>query len=106
MLKPIPILNLGDIRGTIYDFEKSGDILPKHVHDETNIHITIVAKGKVRAYSHDWSMEADAGKILDFRIGEPHEIMALEDDTRIVNVLKTMGGTPNDIQYLEQTNEQ
>ena len=103
MLLPKP-LGVGDLRGTIYDFEKSGDILPKHVHDETNIHITIVTNGKVRAYSHDWSMEADAGKILDFRVGEPHEIMALEDNTRIVNIVKTMGGTPNDIQYLGDTN--
>jgi len=101
MLKTIPLHNIGDIRGTIYDFEKSGDILPKHVHDATNIHITIVAKGKIKAYSHDWKIEADAGKILDFRIGEPHEIMALEDNTRIINIVKTMGGVPNEIQYLE-----
>jgi quercetin dioxygenase-like cupin family protein len=92
--------NLGDIRGTIYDFEKSGDILGKHVHDETNVHITIVAKGKIKAYSHDWEIEAEAGRILDFRPHEPHEIMALEDNTRIVNIVKKFGN-PNNIQYLD-----
>lgn len=100
MLLPKPLIGLGDIHGTIYDFEKSGDILPKHNHDETNIHITIVARGKIKAYSHDWEMEAEAGKVLDFRPNEPHEIMALEDNTRIVNIVKNMG-TPNPIQYME-----
>jgi len=95
-----PLIGLGDIRGAIYDFEKSGDILAKHNHDETNVHITIVAKGKIKAYSHDWEMEAECGKVLDFRPNEPHEIMALEDNTRIVNIVKNMG-TPNPIQYLD-----
>ena len=53
---------------------------------------TIVARGRIKAYSHDWDREANAGQILDFRAGEPHEIMALEDGTRIVNIVKKMGG--------------
>ena len=96
MLLAKQLENLGDIKGSIYDFEFAGDILPKHIHDETNVHITIVCKGKVKAYSHDWEKEAIAGQIIDFRIGEPHEIMALEDNTRIVNILKKHGGTSND----------
>jgi quercetin dioxygenase-like cupin family protein len=96
MLSTKPLKDLGDIRGTIYDFEKSGDILPKHNHDESNVHITIVARGKIKAYSHDWEQEAIAGQILDFRPHEPHEIMALEDNTRIFNIVKKFGGTPND----------
>lgn len=96
LAEPIPLENLGDIRGAIYDFGKSGDILPKHVHGENDVHITIVARGKVKAYSHDWEKEAIAGQVLDFRVGEPHEIMALEDGTRIFNILKKAGGTPND----------
>jgi quercetin dioxygenase-like cupin family protein len=88
--------NLGDIQGIIYDFEKKGDVLPKHNHTEDNIHITIVARGKIKAYSHDWEKIAIAGQIMDFRIGEPHELMALEDNTRIINIIKKYGGTPND----------
>lgn len=78
----------GDIRGTIYDFEKVGDILPKHNHTEDDVHITIVARGKVKAASHDWSIEVESGKIIDFRPYEPHEITALEDNTRIINLVK------------------
>ena len=80
----------------MYDFEKVGDIVEKHTHDENSVHITIVARGKIKAYSHDWEKEATAGQVVDFRVGEPHEIMALEDGTRIFNILKKAGGTPND----------
>lgn len=89
---------LGDIRGTMYDFEKVGDILPKHVHTENDVHITIVARGKLKAYSHDWEQMAIAGQIIDFRIGEPHELMAMEDNTRIFNIVKKYGGISNDQQ--------
>lgn len=89
-------LDLGDIKGIIYDFENVGDILPKHNHTEDNVHITIVARGKVKVYSHDWEIEATPGQILDFRPNEPHEIMALENNTRIFNIIKKYGGMPND----------
>ena len=94
-------LSVGDIRGMIFDFENAGDVLSKHVHDENNVHITIVAKGRIKAYSHDWEQEGIAGQILDFRPNEPHEIMALEDDTRIINIVKKFGGLSND--YLQVT---
>jgi quercetin dioxygenase-like cupin family protein len=80
--------SLGDLKGVIFDFEKSGDVLPKHVHTEVDNHITIVAKGSIKAYSHDWEVEAKAGQILDFKAGEPHEIIALEDSTCIINIVK------------------
>ena len=96
MLLGSPLENLGDIKGSLYDFEKAGDLLPKHIHDENNVHITIVARGKIKAYSHDWSIEAVAGQLLDFRPNEPHEIMALEDNTRIFNITKKFGGISND----------
>jgi len=96
MLLVNPLQNLGDIRGAIYDFEKAGDILPKHVHTENDVHVTIVARGRLKAYSHDWSIEATAGQLVDFRPGEPHELMALEDNTRIFNILKKHGGVVND----------
>ena len=90
MLLAKPLEGLGDLSGTLYDFEFAGDVLPSHVHDETNVHITIVARGRLKAYSHDWSIEAGPGQLLDFRPGEPHELMALEDGTRIFNILKAM----------------
>jgi quercetin dioxygenase-like cupin family protein len=96
LAKATPLQGLGDIRGTMYDFETVGAVVPKHIHGEEDVHITIVARGKIKAYSHDWEKEATAGQVLDFRVGEPHEIMALEDGTRIFNILKKAGGTPND----------
>jgi quercetin dioxygenase-like cupin family protein len=87
---------LGDIRGSIYDFDKAGDVLIKHNHTEDTVHITIVARGKLKTYSHDWEMEAVAGQLLDFRPGEPHELMALEDNTRIFNIVKKFGGSNDD----------
>ncbi len=91
-------LLFGDLKGIMGDFEKSGDVLHKHVHDENSVHITIVARGKIKAYSHDWSQEAVAGQVLDFRPNEPHEIMALEDNTRIFNIVKKFGGVSDDTQ--------
>ena len=96
MLLVKPLENLGDIKGTIYDFETAGDILPKHNHTDESAHITIVARGKIKAYSHDWEKEAVAGQIMDFRANEPHEFMALEDNTRIVNIIKKHNGVNDD----------
>jgi quercetin dioxygenase-like cupin family protein len=98
LLKP---LKAGDINGSIYDFEKVGDVLTKHNHNANSVHITIVARGKIKAYSHDWSLEATAGQILDFRPNEPHEFVALEDNTRIVNIIKKFGGYSDDTQLAE-----
>ena len=95
-------LQVGDLNGSIYDFELAGDILPKHIHDETNVHITIVCKGKIKAYSHDWEKEAVAGQVMDFCAGEPHEIMALEDNTRIINIIKKFGGISNDYNVVKE----
>jgi quercetin dioxygenase-like cupin family protein len=81
---------LGDLNIVICDFEKVGDLLPKHNHTDTDIHVTIVTRGKIKAYSHDWEQVASAGQMLDFRSNEPHELMALEDNTRIFNILKNM----------------
>jgi len=96
MLSSKPLENLGDLRGVIFNFEKAGDTLLKHNHDENTVHITIVAKGKLKAYSHDWEIIATAGQLLDFRAGEPHEFMALEDNTTIFNIVKKFGGQSND----------
>lgn len=81
-------LAFGDIAGTIYDFEHAGDVVEKHSHDENGVHITIVARGKLKASSHDWAVVAEAGQIIDFRPGEPHELMALVDNTRVINIIK------------------
>jgi quercetin dioxygenase-like cupin family protein len=100
MLLVKQLQNLGDLQGAMYDFEKSGDTLPHHNHDETSAHITIVAKGSLKAYSHDWEKVIMAGQLVDFPAGQPHELMALEDDTRIFNIVKKFGGESNDFQKM------
>lgn len=85
----------GDLRGTVYDFEFAGDVLPKHVHTDDDVHVTIVTCGRLAAYSHDWSIEAVAGQVIDFRPGEPHELKALEDGTKIINIIKKCSGVEN-----------
>jgi quercetin dioxygenase-like cupin family protein len=84
-------VRLGDIRGSVYEFDVAGDMIPKHVHDENSNHITIVLAGRIKVYSHDWEMEADVGRVLDFEPEQPHEILALEDNTKIINIRKKMG---------------
>lgn len=96
MLLAEQLTGCGDINGVMYTFERAGDILPKHVHNEADVHITIVARGRIKAYSHDWELEAEAGQMLNFRPGEPHELCALEDNTRIFNIIKKFGGQVND----------
>lgn len=92
MLSVEDLPQFGDIKAHAYNFQFAGDRIEKHVHDENSIHVSIVCKGKVRAFSHDWSVEASAGQILDFNANQPHEIEALVDDTKIINVLKKHNG--------------
>jgi quercetin dioxygenase-like cupin family protein len=96
MLLVKPLASLGDINGAMYDFEKVGDILPKHTHTEENAHITIVARGKLKAYSDGWEIVAVPGQLINFESGQDHELMALEDNTRIFNIIKKHGGVSND----------
>ena len=96
MLLVKPLASLGDINGAMYDFEKVGDILPKHTHTEENAHITIVARGKLKAYSDGWEIVAVPGQLINFESGQDHELMALEDNTRIFNIIKKFGGQSND----------
>lgn len=98
---PIKVDNLGDLKITIYDFQKIGAIVPKHIHGHADAHITIVARGKLKAYSDDWAQEAIAGQILDFPAGQPHELMALEDNTRIFNIIKKHSSTAADLEQVK-----
>ena len=100
LAEPTPLLNLGDIKGIVYAFKQAGDILAKHNHTEETAHITIIARGSIKAYSHDWEMVITAGQIVDFPPNQPHEFMALEDDTKVINIIKKHGGTVND--YIPQ----
>jgi len=78
----------GNLTGTIYDFEVVGDTLPMHNHTELNSHLTVVARGSVKAHSNGWERVLKSGAVIDFPANQPHEFVALEDQTRIVNITK------------------
>tara|TARA_R110000803_G_scaffold95759_1_gene163864 strand:- start:37 stop:333 length:297 start_codon:yes stop_codon:yes gene_type:complete len=79
---------LGDLKGVIVDFGEEGDAFGKHNHDEDTVHITIVVRGSIRVFSHDWEKVVLAGQIVDFNPFEPHDFIALEDNSRMINIVK------------------
>lgn len=81
-------LSIGKISGVIYDFPEVGDELPSHVHDANTIHISIVARGRLKAFGEGWETEASAGAVLDWQVGQYHGFIALEPNTRLVNIVK------------------
>lgn len=81
-------LEIGKLTGIIYDFDNVGDELPRHNHGEDDIHISIVARGRVRAICDNWEKDIDTGTVLDWDVGVYHGFIALEPNTRLVNIIK------------------
>ena len=81
-------LSLGKLTGVIYDFEEAGDELPLHVHDDETIHISILARGRLKAFGSGWEREVETGSVLDWQVGQWHGFVALEPNTRLVNIHK------------------
>ncbi len=80
---------IGDLTGTILTFEHAGDVLPMHEHGERDIHISVVARGRFRVHGPTiGTTEVSAGAVLDFMPGHPHEFIALEDGSRVVQIQK------------------
>jgi hypothetical protein len=79
---------LGKLSGAVYDFENVGDELERHNHGESDVHISIVARGKVKIVGDGWEKEASAGAVLDWDVGVFHAFSALEPNTRLVNIIK------------------
>ena len=81
-------ISYGKLTGGIYDFELEGDELPRHTHDEITVHISIVARGSFKMIGDGWEMVAKCGDIVDFEIGQYHAFIALEPNSRLVNIVK------------------
>lgn len=81
---------LGKLSGLIMDFQLAGDKLPMHNHGFADVHITIVAKGSFNCRGDGWEKIVKAGDVLDWFPGQQHEFVALEADSRVVNVVKGM----------------
>lgn len=82
---------LGKLVGIIYDFPETGDVLAMHQHTEADVHISIVARGSFLAHGAGWQREVKAGDVLDWQPNDPHEFIANESGSRLVNIVK---GTP------------
>lgn len=82
------IVSFGKLNGTIYDADGAGDILPMHTHTEADVHITIIARGSFKVHGDGWEMIAKAGDVIDWKVGQAHELIALEPNSRFVNIRK------------------
>lgn len=87
MLESKPF-SLGTLKGAIYDFIKVNDVLPMHSHTDADVHISIVARGSFRVRGIGWERVVSAGDVLDWRPNDPHEFMALDANSRLVNIVK------------------
>lgn len=81
-------VSFGKLSGAIYDAPDIDDILPMHSHDESTVHITIIARGSFKVHGDGWEMVAKAGDVLDWKPGQSHELIALEPNSRFVNIVK------------------
>lgn len=88
MMAPPIVTTLGKLKITIYDFSEPQDILPMHQHTPDNNHITVVARGSFRAHGNSWERILKAGDVADWPDNDPHEFIALEANSRIVNIIK------------------
>jgi quercetin dioxygenase-like cupin family protein len=86
----VKIVVLGDLKTSIYDFPNINDVLPMHVHDDVTNHITVVARGSFRAHGNGWEKTVVAGDVLDWQPHDPHEFIALEEQSRLVNIIKNI----------------
>jgi quercetin dioxygenase-like cupin family protein len=78
----------GKLTGVVYLFEKTNDILERHFHPEGAGHITVVSSGSVKIIGDGWEKEIKIGNVIDLPDDQAHEIIALEDNTKIVNINK------------------
>ncbi len=81
-------LRTGKLTGIVYLFEKTNDVLERHFHEAGMGHITVVSSGSVKIIGEGWEKEVKTGGVVDLPDREWHEIIALEDNTKIVNINK------------------
>jgi|LakMenE01Jun11ns_1017448.scaffolds.fasta_scaffold8890407_2 quercetin dioxygenase-like cupin family protein len=88
---PTPYEN-NSLIGTYYDFPKKEDILGGHYHSQGQGHITIVQSGCVAIKSlyleNNWEKIGKSGDVFNLPDEQWHEIIALEDNSKILNIQK------------------
>lgn len=79
---------MGKLQATIYDFEEVGDVLPMHTHGEEDNHITMINQGSFKVITNTYETVLVVGQIADWVVGVPHEFIALEPNSRFINISK------------------
>lgn len=81
-------ITFGKLSGAVYDFPEAGDVLPMHQHGEADVHITVVTRVSFKAHGNGWERILKAGDVADWKPNDPQEFVALEADSRLVNIIK------------------
>ena len=82
----------GKLVGSVYSFEEVGDTLPMHDHTEGGVHVTFILSGSFRIHGGGWGMVIGAGGFVDWEPGQSHEFIALEPNSRCLNIVKSFQG--------------
>ncbi len=86
-------LVMGRLRGTVYTFKKIGAVLPMHRHTAIDVHITIIAKGRMRIHGSEiGDKEYEEGTVMDWDVGVDHEFISLTEGAKLVHILKNTIG--------------
>lgn len=93
MLLSRPLNVDGKLWGTIYTFEKAGDVFQEHVHTDDDNHITALMHGSIRCTGHPryegLILEAKpGGTIVNWVAGERHGFTSMTDGATIMNIRK------------------
>lgn len=71
--------------GTLWEFSRPGDRVPKHQHPDVG-HATVILKGFVRLVTPTREVELEAGDIVDCAPNEDHEFIAVTTAAMLLNV--------------------
>ena len=80
----------GSLKGTLYSFPEVGDVLPMHNHSENTVHVTFVLDGRFKVSGSNREFEVKAGNFIDWQPWQEHEFIALEPNSRILNIRKNV----------------
>ena len=80
----------GKVFTSVYEFPEVDDVLPMHNHSDVDVHISIVARGSFRIHGDGWEMVSKAGDVVDWEPGKAHEFIALEPNSRLINIPKNI----------------
>ncbi len=83
-------LALGQLVGTVFFYERAGDELPVHVHDEATNHISIISIGSFRCVGnpHIEGKILEQGAVVDWPANQPHGFVALSDGAKMIQISK------------------